>query len=329
MDQQLSIGDFARATGLTPKALRLYDDLGLVRPVRVDPFNGYRWYGPDQIEPARLVADLRLIGMPLARIGAVLTTGPETAAAEIASYWRQVEADTASRRQIVRRLVDSLREERSTMISTTLHAEVGVSHRRGARERQQDAALTAGGWYAVADGFGERDDLAAAVLEVLLTDGYAGAEALARDDDASGTTLTAVRLDGGRAHVTHIGDGRVYRVRDGGVEQVTHDHTMVAALIAEGRLSPDEARSHPHRALLNRALGTGEPDDAEIEVAPGDRLVLSTDGVHAMVGADELAALLAGDGTPQAVADAVASAVVRAGEPDNHTVVVVDLDQAR
>ncbi len=66
--EHLSIGEFARTSGLTPKALRLYDELGLLTPTRVDPFNGYRWYAPEQLDRARLVARLRLIGMPLARI---------------------------------------------------------------------------------------------------------------------------------------------------------------------------------------------------------------------------------------------------------------------
>lgn len=322
---ELSIGDFARETGLTPKALRLYDELGLVRPVRVDPFNGYRWYSPVQVEQARLVASLRVIGMPLARIAAVLAAGPDGAPAEIASYWRQVEADTASRREIVRHLVASLRGEHHTMTSTTLHAEVGVSHRQGARERQQDAVLTTQGWYAVADGFGERDDLAGRVLEALSHEGYAAAERLARGDDTSGTTLTAVRLDGDRAWVTHIGDGRVYRVREGSTEQLTHDHTMVAALLEEGSLTPEEARVHPHRHLLNRALGTAEPDEIALDVLAADRLVLTTDGVHSVLEKEALWALFATIHDPQAAADAVASAVAAAGEPDNHTVVVVDL----
>ena len=63
----LTIGDFARASGLTPKALRLYDDLGLLRPAEVDPSSGYRRYAPEQLGQARLVATLRLVGMPLAR----------------------------------------------------------------------------------------------------------------------------------------------------------------------------------------------------------------------------------------------------------------------
>jgi PPM family protein phosphatase len=68
---RMSIGDFARATGLTAKALRLYDEMGLVRPAEVDEYSGYRYYRDDQLDRARLVARLRLIGMPLDRIRVV------------------------------------------------------------------------------------------------------------------------------------------------------------------------------------------------------------------------------------------------------------------
>ncbi|GAA5117141.1 MerR family transcriptional regulator [Alloalcanivorax gelatiniphagus] len=330
----LTIGDFARAVGLTPKALRLYDDLGLLRPAEVDRHSGYRRYAPDQLEGARLVATLRLLGMPLARIQQVLDGPPAAAAQAVEAYWAQVEADTASRRDIVATLVRSLRNEAPTMTTstTTLHATFGTSHRRGARDRQQDAFVATPGLVAVADGFGDRDDLAEAVLTAYAAGGLeaavaeVGAEISAGFPDAptSGTTLTAVELAGATARIAHVGDARVWRVRDGELRQVTHDHTVVAALIEAGQLTPDEARSHAHRSLLNRALAPGvAADEAVLELASGDRLVLTTDGVHSVV--HDLAPLLVGDAGPQEVADAVAAAAAEAGEPDNHTVVVVDL----
>jgi DNA-binding transcriptional MerR regulator len=75
-----SIGEFARRSGLSPKALRLYDRLGLLRPARVDPDSGYRWYAPGQLDQARLIAGLRDLGLPLAEIGPILALdGPATA----------------------------------------------------------------------------------------------------------------------------------------------------------------------------------------------------------------------------------------------------------
>ncbi|WP_067432028.1 MerR family transcriptional regulator [Nocardioides jensenii] len=330
----MTIGDFARETGLTPKALRLYDDLGLLRPAEVDPHSGYRKYAASQLQRARLVATLRILGMPLARIRQVVDGSNAGAARDIETYWRQIEADTESRRRIVTTLIHQLRNEAHDMTtaSAALHAELGSSHRQGRRDAQQDALLVTADLIAVADGFGERDDVAPSALAAFAERGLAGAIAeLAGDVSAalpnqpvSGTTLTAVALAGGTAQVTHIGDARVWLVRDGEVRQVTHDHTVVAALIEAGELTADEARAHEHRSLLNRALSPGVvADEIELELHGGDRLVLTTDGVHSYV--DDLDSLLTLAAAPQDVAAAVARAVTEAGEPDNHTIVVVDL----
>lgn len=330
----LTIGDFARESGLTPKALRLYDDLGLLRPVEVDPASGYRRYAPAQLGRARLVATLRLVGMPLTRIEEVLDVPPSVAARLVRAYWLQVELDTASRRDIVSDLVEQMESEAPTMTTSTdtLHAEIGTSHRKGGRPQQQDALLATPGVVAVADGFGERADLAAAVLAAFESGGLDAAVAEVASEiavgqpaaPASGTTLTAVTFSGNTASVTHVGDGRVWLVREREVRQVTHDHTVVAALIEAGQLTIDEAGSHPHRNLLNRALVPGVvTDEVEVDLQPRDRLVLTTDGVHSHV--DDLAVLLAAPAPAQEVADAVAAAVADAGEPDNHTIVVVDL----
>ena len=329
-----TIGDFARQSGLTPKALRLYDELGLLRPAEVDPGSGYRRYAPDQLVQARLVATLRLVGMPLARIEEVLDAPPAAAARLVESYWLQVEHDTTTRRGIVSALVERLESEEPSMTTSadTLRAEIGSSHRRGERPRQQDALITTPGLVAVADGFGERADLAAAVLAAFASGGLADAVAVVASDLAdslpdaptSGTTLTAVRVAGSTASVTHVGDGRAWLVRGHEVRQVTHDHTVVAGLLESGQLTADEARCHPHRNLLNRALVPGVvTDEVQIGLEPGDRLVLTTDGVHSHV--DDLVALLTSPAPAQQVADEVANAVVAAGEPDNHTIVVVDL----
>lgn len=326
----LTIGDFARASGLTPKALRLYDELGLVVPAEVDAHSGYRRYAPSQLDDARLVATLRLVGMPLARIRGVLDR-PATAAAQVTAYWRQVEADTASRREIVADLVRTLEERETPMHTTTptLRAEAGTSHRQGGRPTQQDAVLTTPDTFAVADGTGTRDDLAEIAVRSFASDGYAAAVAAvveATPDERSATTLTAVALAGGTARITHVGDARVHLVSGGTVRRLTSDHTFVAALIEAGELTEDEARSHPDRSLLNRALDPRvEADELAVDVSPGDRLVLTTDGVHSTLEPAELEALLLADGTPQEVATQVGDAVDGAGAPDNHTVVVVDL----
>ena len=94
----MSSGEFARTSGLTRKALRLYDELGLLTPTRVDPRStGYRFYALAQLEQARLVAWLRRLGMPLASIRAMNALSPAAAAEELRAYWERVEAETASR----------------------------------------------------------------------------------------------------------------------------------------------------------------------------------------------------------------------------------------
>src|SRR5262245_54640545 len=100
----LTIGAFARAAPLTPKALRLYDEVGLLPPAAVDPESGYRFYDPDQLTQARLIAELRRIGMPLSDIRTVCDLNPDAAAKAVTAYWQQVAADTATRAQHVARL---------------------------------------------------------------------------------------------------------------------------------------------------------------------------------------------------------------------------------
>jgi DNA-binding transcriptional MerR regulator len=107
----MTIGEFAARTRLSAKALRLYDELNLVVPARVDPGSGYRFYTADQVEQARLVADLRRADMPLALISSVLAmTGPDAAGA-IASWWAELESNVAERRALVSHLQARLRGE--------------------------------------------------------------------------------------------------------------------------------------------------------------------------------------------------------------------------
>ncbi|MEY9835261.1 MerR family transcriptional regulator [Streptacidiphilus sp. EB103A] len=110
-----TIGAFAKAARLSPKALRLYDELELLVPAHTDPVSGYRRYSQDQLARARLVARLRRIGMPLARIREVCDLPRGEAAKAVAAYWDEVEAGQRERRDIVRFLVDTL-SEGSTML---------------------------------------------------------------------------------------------------------------------------------------------------------------------------------------------------------------------
>jgi DNA-binding transcriptional MerR regulator len=112
---EMSIGEFARRSRLSPKALRLYDELGLLAPVRVDDSSGYRYYVADQLEPARLVAALRQLQMPLAEIKAILALEPPVAARAVAEYWDAVESEHSARRRLAAFLVDRINGKRSIM----------------------------------------------------------------------------------------------------------------------------------------------------------------------------------------------------------------------
>jgi DNA-binding transcriptional MerR regulator len=111
----MGIGEFARLSRLSPKALRLYDELGLLPPARVDLDSGYRWYAGGQLDQARLVASLRQIGVPLARIKVILGLDAQAAAEEVAAYWTGAEAGHADRRELAGYLVDRLNGKRPVM----------------------------------------------------------------------------------------------------------------------------------------------------------------------------------------------------------------------
>ncbi|EXU67958.1 regulatory protein [Streptomyces sp. PRh5] len=346
----LTIGAFARASRLSPKALRLYDELGLLPPARVDPYSGYRLYDPAQLERARLVAWLRRLGMPLADIRAVCELEPEAAAREVRAYWARVEADTAARRDLAAFLVDHLSGKDTMMSSdhTTLGIRYAVLSDTGSvRESNEDAGYAGPRLLAVADGFGGGRHAGEAAIEALkpLDAGVPGGELLSALEEAAqraresvsalaasdpalrdvGTTLTAMVWSGSRLGLVHIGDSRAYLLRDGELFQITHDHTVVQSLIDEGRITPEEAASHPQRALLLRAVGGGsafEPDFALRDARAGDRCLLCSDGLTGVVPTEEIQRVLASEDDPgRAVRELVALAN-RAGGPDNVTCVV-------
>lgn len=111
----MSIGEFARLSRLSAKALRLYDELGLLPPAQVHPDSGYRWYAAGQLDNARLVASLRQIGVPLAQIQLILSLEPEAAAAQVGAHWSGAEADHAARRDLAGYLIDRLAGKRNVM----------------------------------------------------------------------------------------------------------------------------------------------------------------------------------------------------------------------
>jgi serine/threonine protein phosphatase PrpC len=128
--------------------------------------------------------------------------------------------------------------------------------------------------------------------------------------------------------LVHIGDTRAYLLRDGGLFQITHDHTWVQSLVDEGRLSPEEAASHPRRSLLVRALtgaGGAEPDLSLHEAVVGDRYLLCSDGLSTVVPTAAVRDALSGGGDPEQVVEELIRLAYAADAPDNVAAVVADV----
>ncbi len=172
------------------------------------------------------------------------------------------------------------------------------------------------------------DDLLAK-LRAATAAGNAAITALVAEDpelDGMGTTLTAVLFAGNRLGIVHVGDSRAYLMRDGVFTQITRDDTFVQSLIEEGRITEDEAASHPQRSLLLRAL-TGhelEPSLTVREARAGDRYLLCSDGLSGVVSAETLAETLHIP-EPDACADRLIELALKGGGPDNITCIVADV----
>lgn len=148
--------------------------------------------------------------------------------------------------------------------------------------------------------------------------------------DGMGTTLTALVLDGDRFGLAHVGDSRGYLLRDGSLSRITTDHTFVQQLIDEGRISEDEARTHPHRSLIMRALDgrhSVEPDLSAPALRIGDRILLCSDGLSGYVDEDTIAATL-GDGTVELATTELVRLALEARTTDNVTCVVGEVVEA-
>ncbi|MGZ8716868.1 MAG: Stp1/IreP family PP2C-type Ser/Thr phosphatase [Gaiellaceae bacterium] len=216
------------------------------------------------------------------------------------------------------------------------------------RRRNEDSFVVAPPLFAVADGMGGAQagevasKLAAAALED--TDpGSAGGEervvALIQEanrrvyersnaDPAAsgmGTTITAALVEGTRVTFGHVGDSRAYLLRAGVMEQLTEDHSLVNELMKSGKLSPEEAETHPQRSVITRALGTDPDVDVDtlvVEAQEGDLFLICSDGLTTMVGDEDILELLERhhDDLDRAAKSLVAAAN-RAGGEDNITVV--------
>ena len=361
----LTIGEFARASRLSPKALRLYAELGLLPPFRVDEWSGYRYYAPSQLETARLIAWLRRLGMPLATIKEVAGLPPAEAADRVTAFLRVAEADLAERRELAEFLISYLsgRDTAMSAAAASTPAPLTIRYASGSdqglvRDTNQDVAYADSGLLAVADGYGTAGDrFGAAVIDSLrqYSESVTGSAAPAPADvlnamsdavDAAvtsvrsgasgaesvtdfGSTLTAMFWYGSQLAFVHIGDSRAYLLRDGGLFQITHDDSVVQSMIDAGRLTPEEAASHPQRSLLLKALDASArtlPEPMLRDAQAGDRYLLCTDGLTTVVPAAAIRETLSDASlSPEDIVARLIGAANAAGGPDNIGCVVADV----
>ncbi|WP_415947830.1 PP2C family protein-serine/threonine phosphatase [Streptomyces sp. KLOTTS4A1] len=227
------------------------------------------------------------------------------------------------------------------------------SHKGMIREGNEDSGYAGPRLLAIADGMGGQAAGEVASSEVISTivaldDDIPGSDILTSLGDAvqrandqlrvmveedpqlegMGTTLTALLWTGQRLGLVHVGDSRAYLLRDGVLTQITQDHTWVQRLVDEGRITEDEATTHPQRSLLMRALGSGdhvEPDLSIREVRAGDRYLICSDGLSGVVSHQTMEETLASYQGPQATVQELIQLALRGGGPDNITCIVADV----
>jgi serine/threonine protein phosphatase PrpC len=227
------------------------------------------------------------------------------------------------------------------------------SHKGMIREGNEDSGYAGPRLLAIADGMGGQAAGEVASSEVISTlvtldDDVPGSDILTSlsqavqrandqlrslvDEDPQlegmGTTLTALLWTGQRLGLVHVGDSRAYLLRDGVLTQITQDHTWVQRLVDEGRITEEEATTHPQRSLLMRALGSGdhvEPDLSIREVRAGDRYLICSDGLSGVVSHQTMEETLASYQGPQETVQELIQLALRGGGPDNITVIVADV----
>jgi len=237
---------------------------------------------------------------------------------------------------------------------------LGVVERAGAtdvgrqRHTNEDSLVIAPPFFAVADGMGGAkagevasrlaveafteaqgsDESPEAQLVRILRDANKRIYELAVSDDSRrgmGTTLTAVKVHGHDVSIGHVGDSRAYRLREGELEQLTKDHSLVAELERTGQITAEAAEHHPQRSIITRALGP-EPD-VEVDTytvagRAGDVYLLCSDGLTGMVSDGEMASILRGADSLEAAAGVLVKAANQSGGKDNITVVLFRLGDA-
>ncbi len=221
------------------------------------------------------------------------------------------------------------------------------------RRANEDSHLARAPLFVVADGMGgaQAGEVASRIaieaFEVGLQDARAPESALAEltqranarihelshshaEQAGMGTTLTAVYVGEHEISIAHVGDSRAYRLRDGELERLTEDHSLVDELLRQGRLTPEEALEHPQRSVITRALGPEgavEVDTRSYSARDGDVYLLCSDGLTTMLTEDRLAEVLLAHATLREAGEALIAAANEAGGRDNITVVLLRLEE--
>jgi serine/threonine protein phosphatase PrpC len=224
----------------------------------------------------------------------------------------------------------------------------GRSHPGRRRRRNEDSFVVAPPLFAVADGMGGAragdiaSRLAAATVREEEGDRVDVVELIreanrrvferARDDASAsgmGTTMTVALVEGDQVTIGHVGDSRAYRLRENALEQLTEDHSLVAELVRSGKLSPEEAETHPQRSMITRVLGTDPDVDADtftVEAQPGDVFLLCSDGLTTMVEENHIVEVVNRHrGDLERAAKQLISDANRSGGEDNVTVVFFEI----
>lgn len=218
------------------------------------------------------------------------------------------------------------------------------------RDHNEDSLVVTPPLFAVADGMGGHaagevaSEIAVRVLSELAPehpDGEALGRAIeeanraviqaareGRGRQGMGTTMTAAMLEGERLVIAQVGDSRAYLLHQSKLQQLTRDHSLMADMIEAGQLTPEEARTHPQRSVITRALGSDahlHPDIYEINVETGDRLLICSDGLSGMIFDDQIENTLRRVQDPQRCASQLVNEAIAAGGHDNVTVIVADV----
>src|SRR5512133_2493241 len=233
---------------------------------------------------------------------------------------------------------------------SALGRSTGLSHPGRRRRRNEDAWVCAPPLFAVADGMGgaRGGEIASRVAAMALGEAVDGSgeervvaliqeanrqvyDRAREDSDAAGmgTTITVAVFENGIVSIGHVGDSRAYLIRDHKVDQLTEDHSLVAELVRTGRLSPEEAESHPQRSVITRALGTDpdvDVDSFSVEAKPGDLFLICSDGLTSMLDDEAILEVVERNRDDlDAAAKELVAAANRNGGEDNITVVFFEV----